>query len=80
MDMKQACLDLSNSAIALFDLLEAEGDDAPMEGLENIEKLKAVVDHAYLIIGHYQRRNIARMIALGVNPETILRMAGAADD
>ncbi len=79
-DIKQVCLDLSNASIALFDLIEEEGESAPMEGLENIASLKKVIDNAYLIIDFYQRKNIRRMMALGVSPETILRMAGAADD
>ncbi len=79
-DIKQVCLDLSNASIALFDLIEEEGESAPMEGLENIACLKKVIDNAYLIIDFYQRKNIRRMVALGVSPETILRMAGAADD
>lgn len=73
-DIKQACLDLSNAAIALFDLVEADGIDAPMDGIENILKLKAMVDASEVIRGYYARRNISRMLALGVSPETLARM------
>lgn len=78
-DMKQACLDLSNAAIALFDLIDEDGVTAPMEGMDGIMKLKAVVDSSEKIRGYYERRNIQRMLALGVSPATLLRMAGGAD-
>lgn len=73
-DMKQACLDLSNAALALFDLIEKDGIDSPMDGLDNIMKLKAVVDHVETLRGYYARRNISRMLALGVSPTSLLEM------
>ncbi len=74
-EMKQACLDLSKAATALFDIIEAGGIDSPMEGLDNILILKDLNQASVNIIGYYQRRNIQRMLALGVSPETLLKMA-----
>ncbi len=76
MDMKQACLDLSSAAIALFDLLEEKGDMAPLEDIGDMLKLVALVDKTTEIREYYFRRNVQRMLALGVSPEALLRMAG----
>lgn len=73
-DMKQACLDLSNAAIALFDLIDADGVQAPLDGIAGVMKLKAVVDAAEEIRSYYERRNIQRLLALGVSPAELLRM------
>lgn len=78
-DMKQACLDLSNAAIALFDLIDQDGVQAPLDDWAGVLKLKAVVDAGEVIRGYYQRRNIQRMLALGISPDELLRMAGGAD-
>lgn len=74
--MKQHCLELMNAAIAIFDLVEEKGIVAPLEDLDGVMKLKSMVDHANEIREYYYRRNIQRMLALGVSPESLLKMAG----
>lgn len=75
-DMKQACVDLSNAAIALFDLIEEKGVTAPLDNMEDLPKLMKVLSEAEHIRSYYNRRNIQRMLALGVDPQTLLKMAG----
>ncbi len=72
-DMKQLCLDLSNSAIALFDIIDDKGIEAPLADYEAIQKLKTVIDSSYNIRDYYYRRNIQRMLALGVSPDSLLK-------
>lgn len=79
MDIKQACLDLSNSAIALFDIVEEGGDDAALEGMDNILLLTTIVRLSDELREYYFRRNVQRMLALGVSPEALIRMAGVND-
>jgi len=74
LDLKQVCLDLSNAALVLFDVVETEGLNAPLEDCVAMAKLKAVMDTSEEIREYYYRRNIRRMLALGVSPETLLRM------
>lgn len=74
-DMKQKCLDLSTAAMALFDLIEAEGIDAPMDKIENILTLANVIEVGSEIKQYYAQRNIQRMLALGVSPAALLRLA-----
>ncbi len=74
LDLKQACLDLSNAALALFDVVETEGLDAPLEDYDSMAKLKAVIDTSEEIRNYYYHRNIRRMLALGVAPQTLLKM------
>lgn len=74
-EIKQKCLDASNAAIALFDLIDEHGKDAV---LETHDGLKAMMDLMVPVEGlrtYYQRRNIARMLALGVSPEQLMRAA-----
>lgn len=75
MDIKQECLNLSNAAIALFDLIDEEGDDSPMSDVDNMMKFKAVIDSSEKIRGYYMRRNIQRMLSLGISPETLIRIS-----
>lgn len=71
----QVCLDLSKAATDVFDLIEAEGLDAPMETVDHILKLKAIVDNTEVLRSYYFRRNIQRMLALGVLPSHLMEMA-----
>jgi len=63
--IEQACLDLSKAALDVFELVDKDGIDAPMEGVEHILRLKAIVDNAEAIRSYYFRRNIQRMLAHG---------------
>ncbi len=74
-EMKQVCISLSDAALALFDLIDAEGIDAPVDGHEGIERLKAVLDATEEIRIYYTLRNIQRMLALGISPSTLLEEA-----
>lgn len=74
--MKQACLDLSNAAIALFDLIEEKGDMAPLDSLDDLPTLMKVINEANHIRDYYNRRNIQRMLALGVSPDHLMKMVG----
>lgn len=75
MDLMQECLDLSKAALALFDFIEADGIDAPLDNANGVLKVKAVVDASNNIREYYYKRNIARMLALGISPAALLRMA-----
>ncbi len=74
-EMKQVCISLSDAALALFDFIDAEGVDAPVDGHEGIERLKAVLDATEEIRIYYTLRNIQRMLALGISPSTLLEEA-----
>ncbi len=74
LDLTQACLDLSNAALALFDIIDAKGVNAPLEDHGDMMKLMTVIDSSEKIRAYYYHRNIQRMLALGVSPETLLRM------
>lgn len=74
-DRKQDCLDLVNAAMRLFDMIEADGVTSPTETVENILVLKEIVDKAEKLRSYYFRRNLHRMIALGISPETLLKQA-----
>jgi hypothetical protein len=71
-EMKQACLYLSDSALALFDLIDAEGVEAPINDHNGITQLKAVFDTAEQIRKHYALHNIQRMLALGISPSDFI--------
>jgi hypothetical protein len=74
-EMKQLCVDLSKAAIALFDLIEEKGLNAPLEDLDGAMHLKNLIDLSDDIRGYYMRVNLQRMMALGVDPADLLRMA-----
>lgn len=74
-DMKQLCLDLSNASLKLFDLIDAKGIDAPLETMENVFVFGTVINKYREIADYYERRNIQRMLALGVSPATLLERA-----
>ncbi len=71
-DVKQACIDLSTAAIVLFDLIDADGVDAPMDDFVGIAKLVSVVNRAEEIRAYYAVRNVQRILGLGVSPEALL--------
>jgi hypothetical protein len=71
-EMKQTCISLSDAALALFDFIDAEGIDAPVDGYEGIEKLKAVLDTTEDIRKYYVLRNIQRMLSLGISPSDFI--------
>jgi hypothetical protein len=71
-EMKQVCISLSDAALALFDLIDAEGIDSPVDSQEGITTLKAVMDATEEIKIYYTLRNIQRMLALGISPSTLL--------
>ncbi len=73
-DVKQICLDLSNAALVLFDLVESKGDAAPLEDYNDMAILRLVVDKSEAIRSYYYHRNLQRMLALGLSPETLLKM------
>lgn len=79
MDMLQTCLDVSNSAIALFDLIEKEGVDSPLNNIDNLEKLTNLIKDVKKIKEYYYRRNVQRMLALGHTPEDILKISESID-
>ena len=74
-EMKQTCISLSDAALALFDFIDVEGIDAPVDGHEGIAKLKAVLDATEEIRVYYTLRNVQRMLALGISPTTLLEEA-----
>lgn len=74
-EMMQKCLDLSNAAQALFDLIESEDISAPLDSVTGVMILAAVVEPFEDIRGYYMRRNVQRMLVLGVSPENLLRQA-----
>lgn len=78
-EMQQACLDLSNSAIALFDLVEKKGLSSPLEEVSDTLKLKALFDASTKIVDYYQHCNIQKMMALGVSPSAIFKMGDPND-
>jgi hypothetical protein len=71
-DVKQVCIDLSTAAIALFDLIDADGIDAPIDSQDGVAKLVAVVDTVEEIRSYYAGLNIQRIIAMGVAPYELL--------
>ncbi len=80
-DVKQACIDLSTAAINLFDLVDADGVDAPMDDFVGIAKLVSVVTKAEDIREYYAARNIERILALGTSPEVLLKtIRGSRED
>ncbi len=72
-EMKQACLHLSDSALALFDLIAAKGVDAPLEDYDGIAKLKNVINISEEIRDYYSLRNVQRMLALGITPDNLYK-------
>ena len=72
--MMQALLDVSKAATDLFDLVEAGGVDAP---LDNPFAFVPFMRCHEQVRAYYSRRNVHRMLALGVSPADLLRMAGA---
>lgn len=72
--LKQVCLDLSKAATDVFDMIDQECLDSPMDSVDHILVLKAIVDHAETIRGYYFQRNIQRMLALGVPPSHLVQM------
>lgn len=73
--LMQVCLDLSKAATDVFDLIDEEGLDAPMETIDHILKLKAIVDNAETLRSYYFQRNIQRMLSLGVPASHLMEMA-----
>lgn len=71
-DLKQACIDLSNTALAMFDAFEKHGLEAAWEDPFLIKQF--MEDHER-IRGFIQRQVNQRMLALGVSPERLLKMA-----
>ncbi len=74
LDLKQKRLDLSNAVLVLFDLIDTEGVTAPIDNQSGITKLRAVIDITDEIQGYYYHRNLQRMLALGVSPDSLLKM------
>ncbi len=74
-EMKQVCISLSDAALGLFDLIDSEGIDAPVNDHDGREKLKAVMDATEEIRIYYTLRNIQRMLALGISPTTLFEKA-----
>jgi hypothetical protein len=75
-EVKQLCLDISNAAIALFDVIEEQGVDAPLDDLQNVIKLNDIISPVEELRAYYFRRNIMRMLALGVDPQDLIRLSG----
>lgn len=73
-EMKQTCLDLSRAATNLYDIVDGQGIDAPMDELRHILTLQKIVAKAEEIRAYYFRRNVQRMLALGVSPESLNKM------
>lgn len=75
-DLKQACLDLSNAALALFDAFERDGYEA-MWVQDNADGLRAVMamQNAHNTLADFLRgQSVRRMLALGVSPEALLKL------
>lgn len=70
-EMKQACLDLSNAAMEMFDLLDADGMEGPWNDPLVAVRMRNAFDAIAEPLGAMAVR---RLMALGVNPETILGM------
>lgn len=79
-EMKQTCLYLSDAALALFDFIEAEGVEGPLTKLDGVMKLKDVIETTEEIRAYYSRRNLSRMLALGISPATLLKNKGESND
>lgn len=72
-DPKQLCLDISKAALALFDQLEAEGNDAPMNNASTLPNLFRVMNKSSDLRDYYINLGRRRLLGLGVPPERIPR-------
>jgi hypothetical protein len=72
-EMKQMCIYLSDSALALFDFIDAGGIDAPIDDHDGITQLKAVLETSEEIRKYYALRNIQRMLSLGMSPSDFVK-------
>ncbi len=73
-DVKQACIDLSTAAIALFDLIDADGVDAPIDSHDGIASLRAMKEASEALRFYYAALNVERMVALGLSVKSLFRL------
>lgn len=75
-EMMQTLLDLSNASLALFDLIDDGDITAPIDTDAGVRNLVLLLSKTEDFRQYYAQRNISRMLALGVSPESLLKMAG----
>lgn len=65
-------LDVHKASMAMFDAIEERGAAAPLDDPRLIISwLQPIRD----IEEYYRRRNVHRLLALGVSPETLLKLS-----
>lgn len=74
-ELKQACVDLSNLWIGVFDVIDDDGIDGILTKLDGIMNLKVALDKTEAIRAYILQRNMQRMLALGISPAELLKMA-----
>lgn len=71
-ELKQACLDLAGAAGELFDRFEEHGYEAAWEG-DGVLVVMRMEEAHEKIRGFLAHQSTSRLIALGVNPATLLK-------
>lgn len=72
-DLKQACLDLSNRALELFDRFDEHGLEAAW--VRDGVLVVARMEQAHEVVRSFlERQATRRMLALGVTPEQLARI------
>jgi hypothetical protein len=69
LDQKQACLDLSNAALAFFDLLDEHGEEGPWTANGGVEIIVRLADAYEAATTPTHRRATQRMMALAMRTD-----------
>lgn len=72
-DLKQACLDMANEAMAFFDELEAHGTEAPWVA-DNVLILGRLTEAHEVLRSYFLRMATLRMLQLGIPLGDLLKM------
>jgi hypothetical protein len=73
--LKQACLDISNAALALFDQIDEHGTEAPWVGA-NVLTMKRLAESYDQIRSYFRRPGGDAARRLGVTPDQLAGLAG----
>jgi len=77
-ELKQACIDMSNAALALFDLFDEHGTEALYAGPDAL-CIVTLQRRFEFVRACLMRQATARVTALGISPEALARQAFGYD-